>query len=303
MSGSGPLRLILLGTLCVGCLAGIGVVIAGCSQGWLGSAAIDGANGDGANAGGETATNGDHASPGDSALPLFSFFVTSLAALQDLSASQDGFGGDLTFSETGPGAGLRGADQICAAIAERSMPGSSAKQWRAFLGVTDDGSGNPVNAIDRIGDGPWHDRVGRMLAPTRADLLFERPQNGDPTIRDDLPNEDGIPNHRPDPTQPEVDNHHMLTGSDENGELESSSATCQDWTTADGSSANGRPSCGFAWPRGGGGGGGGHWMTSYAAPGCAPGVDIGGGGGPPPGDDTVGGGGGYGGFYCFALVP
>ena len=33
----------------------------------------------------------------------------------------------------GPGAGLRGADIICAEIAERSMPGASAKQWRAFL--------------------------------------------------------------------------------------------------------------------------------------------------------------------------
>ena len=114
--------------------------------------------------GDETQVDGD---AGD--LPLFSFFVTSLAALRDLSGSQNGFGGDLRYGETGAGAGLRGADKICAAIAERSMPGSSVKQWRAFLSATDDGSGNQVNAIDRIGEGPWYDRLGRMLAPDIRD--------------------------------------------------------------------------------------------------------------------------------------
>lgn len=53
----------------------------------------------------------------------FSFFVTSLQSLRELSGSRTGFGGDLRFGETGEGAGLRGADKICAAIAELSMPG------------------------------------------------------------------------------------------------------------------------------------------------------------------------------------
>ena len=57
-------------------------------------------------------------------LAHFSFFVTSLAALQDLSNNDQGFGGDLRYGETGAGAGLRGADKLCAAIAERSMPGA-----------------------------------------------------------------------------------------------------------------------------------------------------------------------------------
>src|SRR5262245_49576984 len=43
-------------------------------------------------------------------LPKFSFFVASLRAMQRLSGSQAGFGGDLRFGEVGPGAGLRGAD-------------------------------------------------------------------------------------------------------------------------------------------------------------------------------------------------
>ena len=99
----------------------------------------------------------------------FSFFVTSLSAMRALSGSQNGFGGDLKFGETGDGAGLRGADKICATIADRSMPGSSAKKWRAFL------STSSVDAKDRVGDGPWYDRKGRLVAMDLQGLLGERP--------------------------------------------------------------------------------------------------------------------------------
>lgn len=235
--------------------------------------------------------------------PRFSFFVASMKALVELSKNEKGFGGDLRFGETGPGAGLRGADKICATIAERSMKGSSAKGWRAFLSVSADAHGRQVNAIDRVGPGPWYDRLGRLLAPTKADLVNVRPANGDVAIRNDLPNEDGVPNHRPNPAEGLHDNHHMMTGSTAAGVLRSASATCKDWTAGTGASANGRPTCGFAWPRGGGGGSGSNWITSYDAPGCAPGIDIFGSGGALPGDVSVGGGGGYGGFYCFALNP
>jgi hypothetical protein len=243
-----------------------------------------------------------------SGLAHFSFFVTSLAALQDLSGNDQGFGGDLRYGETGAGAGLRGADKLCAAIAERSMPGASAKTWRAFLSVTDDGTGHQVNAIDRIGDGPWYDRLGRLLAPSKADLMFTRPQNGDATIQNDFPNEDGVPNHKPDTTQAAVDNHDMLTGSTTSGTLYSATATCLDWTGGTGSSAEGKPRVGHSWPRSGGGGGPGggdmnSWMSSLTESGCAPGVSLVEMGPPDPNSNTVGSGGGYGGFYCFALVP
>ncbi len=236
-------------------------------------------------------------------LPHFSFFVTSLKALQELSGSQDGFGGDFRFGKTGPGAGLRGADSICECIAERSMPGSKVKIWRAFLSVTADENGEQVDAIDRIGQGPWYDRLGRLVAPTIADLLNTRPQNGDPTIRDDLPNEDGVPNHRPDPNLPAVDNHHMITGSGTNGRLYSANATCQDWTSA---SAGSRARWGLSWPRGMGGFGGtsgSHWISGGDSPGCEAGIQLDGMGGAPRGSTIIGGGGGYGGFYCFALNP
>ena len=88
----------------------------------------------------------------------FSFFVTSW-----LSGSAAGFGGDLRF---GKADGLSGGDEICRVIAESSLPGSGAKGWRAFLSVTKGADGKPVHAIDRVGEGPWYDRRGRLVALT-----------------------------------------------------------------------------------------------------------------------------------------
>lgn len=307
----------------VGILArGLGVVwlIAGCGDD--GAAGSGGASAGGGAVGGEggagaTSTGGEgvggsgvggDGTGGAVATEPFSFFVTSLQAMRELSGNEAGFGGDLRFGETGPGAGLRGADKICATIAERSMPGAGAKPWRAFLSATDDGAGNPVHAIDRVGEGPWVDRLGRTFALTKADLLTERPTNIDAAIRDDFPNEDGVPNHQPDPTQGEVDNHDTLTGTNELGQLYSATATCSDWTSV--STDVGRPRVGHSWPRYGGGGGPGpgggdgsmaNWMSSLDESGCAPGVNLIETG--PPGDDgTVGSGGGYGAIYCFALT-
>jgi len=249
----------------------------------------------------------------DGELPRFSFFVTSLAALQALSGSAQGFGGDLRYGETGAGAGLRGADRICTAIAERSMPGAGRKQWRAFLSAIDGGDGNPLHAIDRIGNGPWYDRLGRLFGNSRAEVIATRPPSAHPAIINDFPNEDGVPNHAPDPSMGQVDNHDMLTGSNASGQLYSRTATCLDWTSARGVPATeGRPRVGHSWPRGGMGGPGGmggmggsgaHWMSALDEAGCAPGVSLVEMGPPNPSIPTVGSGGGYGGFYCFALTP
>jgi hypothetical protein len=241
----------------------------------------------------------------------FSFFVTSLNAMRELSGSQNGFGGDLRFGETGAGSGLRGADKICATVAEKSAAGAGTKGWRSFLSVTADENGNRVNAIDRVGDGPWYDRTGRLFADSKANLLYDRPQGGNAAIKNDFPNEDGVPNHDPDGTG-NVDNHDILTGSNSSGQLYGSTATCKDWTVAVGSNANGKPRVGHSWPTAGGGGGGGggpggnamaNWMSALDESGCAADIyllDY-----PPNGDGGtgVGTGGGYGGIYCFALTP
>jgi hypothetical protein len=279
----------------------------------------DGAPTTAADATGTTAaSDSDTASDDSTGAPLehFSFFVTSLVAMQELSGNPEGFGGDLRYGEDGPGAGLRGADKICAEIAERSLPGAGQKPWRAFLSAVAGEDGQQVDAIDRIGAGPWYDRLGRLIAANRDDILTERPTGIDPIIEIDLPNEDGVPNHQPDPTMPEVDNHDTLTGTNENGTLYAADATCNDWTGATGT--EGRPRVGHSWTRmmmmGPGGMGPGpapnmgdgspdNWMSALDESGCAPGVNLIEMGPPDPESDTVGSGGGYGGIYCFSLVP
>jgi hypothetical protein len=225
----------------------------------------------------------------------FSFFATSLAALRDLSGNVNGFGGDLRFGQPD---GLSGADEICRQIAQRSMPGNS-KTWRAFLSVTRGPDGSPVHAKDRIGEGPWYDRLGRVVALNLADLVQQRPRGADPAIANDLPNEEGIPNHNPDGTG-NVDNHDFLTGTNPSGTLYSQDwgSTCHDWTSIVGS--DGRPRCGHTWPTGGGGGGmggrgdggmGGRGDGGFGGRGDGGGIIIGRDGGVfPPGFD----GGGFG---------
>jgi hypothetical protein len=222
----------------------------------------------------------------------FSFFVTSYKAVKRVSGSDMGFGGDLRHGEAN---GLDGADKICREIAETSMAGAGSKTWRAFLSV----KGPPVvNAIDRVGSGPWYDRKGRLLAMTKAALAMERPQGADSAIINDFPNEDGVPNHNPDGTG-NVDNHDTLTGSTATGTLDSGNgATCTDWTSAAGVSGQ-KPRVGHSWPAISGM----NWMSALYEGGCAPGVNLVEMGPPQQGVYTVGTGGGYGGFYCFALTP
>jgi hypothetical protein len=230
----------------------------------------------------------------------FSFFVTSLGAMRELSGSQDGFGGDLRF---GKATGLEGADEICRQTAERSLPGAGQKTWRAFLSATAGGpNGGPVHAIDRVGEGPWYDRRERLVAMTKDDLAQPRPRGADPAIINDLPNENGIPNHldgAPGCSGNDCpDNHMVLTGSDAVGKLREMDAqvTCSDWTSA---KPEGEPWCGASWPRGSRG----NWASYAADSGCAPCVEIEERGGPIREEKCVGSAGGYGAIYCFALTP
>ncbi len=266
-----------------------------------------------------------------SGLAKFSFFVTSLANLQKLSGKDEGFGGDLRFHHTGQGAGLAGADSICECLAEMSMPGSKVKKWRAFLSAAKGADGKQVDAIDRIGQGPWYDRLGKLVSNDTGDLLNLRPASAEKAIKEDLPNEYGVPNHKPDPTKNAVDNHLTITGTNPQGRLYSSSyakdATCADWTTNDSLSTS-HPRCGLSWSRtgffkkdaaggmGGMGGGGmnmegmedmgtqNHWISFWSLPGCQAGYDLAEStGSGAAGSKKIGAGGGYGGFYCFALQP
>ena len=216
--------------------------------------------------------------------------------MKKYSENANGFGGELHLPKSSL-RGLAGADEICTVIAEASLAGSGAKGWRAFLSTV----AGPVHAIDRIGEGPWYDRLGRLVAANKADLLHDRPTGADPAIINDLPNENGIPNHMDGAAgctgNACPDNHDTLTGTGPNGQLKSTDmgSTCNDWTSK---AASGKPWCGHSWPRQGSGV---NWMSSIAEGGCAPGINLVEMG--PAMEATVGSGGGYGGIYCFALKP
>ncbi len=228
----------------------------------------------------------DAAAAGDTAtnLPKFSFFYTSLKAMQKLSGSPMGFGGDLRY---GTPTGLEGADKICQTIAADA--GAGGKTWRAFLSVVKGPGGMPGHAIDRIGEGPWYDRNGKLVAMNKAGLLSERPMGDANTVKD-LPDESG------QGTMALGDTHDVITASNTMGKLRAMdiSTTCQDWTSVGATTGVG---VGHAWPANSGR----HWIQAHTESSCAAGVNLVQTG---PGDGkSIGSGGGWGGFYCFATTP
>jgi hypothetical protein len=82
---------------------------------------------------------------------------------------------NMTFFVTGAGhgkgadlGGIEGADQHCQMLAQRH--GAGGKTWRAYLS-TQEADGKPaVNARDRIGNGPWQNFKGQVLATSVDDL-------------------------------------------------------------------------------------------------------------------------------------
>jgi hypothetical protein len=305
----------------------VGSVASGGSPGMAGASAASSAPtvagsaaGDVGGASGQPAAGGGSGGAGAAApVPTekFSFFITSLQGMRDLSKSQDGFGGDLRYGEA---TGLAGADKICTELAERSMPGAAGKGWRAFLSTAKGGmDGGPTHAKDRIGTGPWYDRTGRLVAMDLSALLQERPAGADPAIANDLPNERGEPNHT-DTVEGMDDNHDVVTGTNAQG-MWNGSMTCEDWTSLEtpmpmpmpmGEAGSGGglfpgfgqapmlygPGVGHSWPSDFSGM---SWLASHSAPGCGAGVQLvqdGAGMG-----TGIGNAGGYGGLYCFALMP
>lgn len=261
----------------------------------------------------------------------FSFFVASRARMfalaEAFNGSTKGWGGDFRY---GTGDGLTGADKLCTEIAEQSLPGN-CRTWRAFL------STSKVNAIDRVGSGPWYDRLNRTIANNLTELVETRPGGITvSSILNNLPNEDGTPHHNEEVGCESLnqcaDNHDVLTGSDSDGKVCTAETcagiggggggfpggpggpggmltdqTCEDWTLGT-SKAGVAPRCGHTWPTGGGGGGmmmmgeGDDWISHLTENGCAPGYNLVQNGGPmPDGMGSVGDGGGYGAIYCLAL--
>jgi hypothetical protein len=232
---------------------------------------------EGGGAGGTTGAGGSAGSA------RFSFFYTSLDAMRRLSGKNDGFGGDLRF---GTANGLEGADKICQTIAQAE--GAGGKTWKAFLSAVRGADGQPVHAIDRVGNGPWYDRNGRLIAMNPAGLVVGNRPAGDGQAVADLPDEKGRG------TRMIGDTHDVITASNRMGRLRSTNlaSTCQDWTSASGGSGIG---AGHSWPASSGM----NWMEAHPVPNCTPSVNT----TFTPNGLGIGGYGGWGGFYCFALTP
>jgi hypothetical protein len=127
-------------------------------------------------------------------------------------------------STTGNIGGLTGADTLCRSLA--TAVGAGAKTWRAYLSVERDASnGNqPTNARNRIGNGPWFNAKGALVANNVTELHARK---GDATVFvDERGNQiNGQWAGSPSPVE-----HDIMTGSNADGTL-MSGFTCNDWTS------------------------------------------------------------------------
>ena len=140
--------------------------------------------------------------------PNMTFFVTSLGV---------GKGADL--------GGIEGADRYCQQLA--SSAGAGNKTWRAYLS-TQAAEGKPaVNARDRIGNGPWQNFKGEVVAQNVDDLHGD---NNKLTMQTSL-TENGrmIPGVGFAPNR-----HDALTGSQADGRAfpTGEDRTCHNWTSS-----------------------------------------------------------------------
>jgi hypothetical protein len=136
------------------------------------------------------------------------FFVTSVGK---------GDGGNL--------GGLAGADAHCETLA--AAAGRGAAEWRAYLSQAAAPGLPQVHARDRIGDGPWYNARGVVVAWTIDDLHQDR----NAIRKTGALNEKGeeVKGVGDTPNQ-----HDILTGSDSSGRLVPGNAaltTCNNWTS------------------------------------------------------------------------
>lgn len=195
---------------------------------------------------------------GRSDSPPVSFFITSAGP---------GNGANL--------GGLGGADDHCRRLAA-AIDGSS-RTWRAYLSTLGSSGQASVNARDRIGQGPWYNAKGVMVARSVADLHSDANMLGKETSL----NERGeVVNGRGDTPN----RHDVLTGSQPDGTAFTgvTDLTCQNWT----GSGTGSAQVGHH-DRVGGGQIPTSWNSAHASRGC--------------GQEDLRGTGGDGLFYCFAI--
>ena len=219
-----------------------------------------------------TATHGDAQQPPAAAQakakappPPMSFFITSVGS---------GKGANL--------GGLAGADAHCQMLA--TAAGAGDRTWHAYLS-TQARNGQPaVNARDRIGNGPWNDKNGVVIATDLATLhgdTAEQARVGNLLNKRSGINEKGQPVNGVGDTP---NTHDILTGSTTDGRAFTDAAdhTCGNWTSE---AADGVAQLGH-FDRNGGGT---SWNSAHPSRGCS--------------QPNLVATGGAGLFYCFAIGP
>lgn len=167
--------------------------------------------------------------------------ILTLAALPLLAqqpAAQKAPPAPMTFFITSVGVGdganlggLAGADAHCQKLA--SAAGSILTTWKAYLS-TQASAGKPaVNARDRIGNGPWHNAKGTMIARDQAHLhgdTIELALLGNLITKNNAISEKAEPVNGVGSTP---NTHDILTGSQPDGRAYTDAAdhTCKNWTS------------------------------------------------------------------------
>ena len=181
--------------------------------------------------------------------------------------------------------GLAGADAICQKLA--TVAGAGNRTWRAYLSTHGSLTQAAVNARDRIGNGPWYNAKGVMIAASLADLHGDIQRDANLIFRTTALTEKGeLVNgrERPEGTKNE---HDILTGSDSHGRAFPSGLasggndrSCHNWTYdgEDGSAMTGHHDRQSSWNT--------SWNSSHSTKGCS--LE----------NFTTTGGAGR--FYCFA---
>jgi hypothetical protein len=174
--------------------------------------------------------------------------------------------------------GLEGADRHCQTLA--AAAGAGSRTWHAYLSGASAAGQPPVHARDRIGNGPWYNARGSLIANNIADLHGDIHRDRNSINKEFALNEKGAPvNGRGD--QP--NQHDILTGSDSHGRSLLGSAattTCNNWT----SNAAGSAMVGHHDRSGGGNS---SWNAAHSSRSCS------------QADLVATGGAGL--FYCFAI--
>ena len=164
----------------------------------------------------------------------------ALSSAADLAQGQESQAplGFFVTSNTHSGnlGGLAGADAECQRLA--AAVGAGNRTWRAYLSTQGTQSAPAVNARDRIGNGPWYNASGTMVAGSLAGLHgdVQRASNLI-NVRTALTEAGELVNGfgRAEGTPQE---HDMLTGSDSHGRAfppgmsnQADDRTCNNWTS------------------------------------------------------------------------